>query len=64
MSRLGHSEGMIVVKIRRTGMDDVLIIEPKVLGSSRWFTETYSRKTLEELGLSRLLFRITILFGK
>ncbi len=33
-------------------MDDVLIIEPKVFGDHRgWFTETYSRKTLEELGL-------------
>lgn len=33
-------------------MDDVLIIEPKLFGDHRgWFTETYSRKTLEELGL-------------
>ena len=50
--KIGSLRGMIVVKIRRTGMDDVLIIEPKVFGDHRgWFTETYSRKTLEELGL-------------
>jgi dTDP-4-dehydrorhamnose reductase/dTDP-4-dehydrorhamnose 3,5-epimerase len=36
----------------KTGIEDVIIIEPKVFGDHRgWFTETYSKEKFRELGL-------------
>jgi len=40
------------MKIIKTEIEDVLIIEPKVFGDHRgWFAETYSKEKLRELGL-------------
>lgn len=40
------------MKIIDTKIPDVKIIEPKVFGDHRgWFTETYSKKKLKELGI-------------
>jgi len=40
------------MKITETKLEGVLILEPKVFGDSRgWFTETYSKKVLEEYGI-------------
>ena len=37
------------MEVIKTSLDGVLIIEPKVFGDNRgWFTETYSKKVLEE----------------
>ncbi len=38
--------------IEKTAIDDVLILEPRVFGDHRgWFSETYSKIKLEELGI-------------
>ena len=40
------------MNITRTEIDDVLILEPRVFGDHRgWFTETYSKTKLQELGI-------------
>ena len=40
------------MNIIKTGIDDVLIIEPRVFGDHRgWFTETYSKMRFKELGI-------------
>jgi dTDP-4-dehydrorhamnose reductase/dTDP-4-dehydrorhamnose 3,5-epimerase len=40
------------MNIIKTGIEDVLIIEPKVFGDHRgWFTETYSKEKFKELGI-------------
>ena len=40
------------MKIIKTEIEDVLIIEPKVFGDHRgWFTETYSKAKFQELGI-------------
>lgn len=40
------------MKIIKTELSDVLIIEPKVFGDNRgWFTETYSAVKLAEIGI-------------
>lgn len=40
------------MNIKKTEIDDVLIIEAKVFGDHRgWFTETYSRTKFQELGI-------------
>jgi dTDP-4-dehydrorhamnose reductase/dTDP-4-dehydrorhamnose 3,5-epimerase len=40
------------MKIIKTEIEDVLIIEPKVFGDHRgWFTETYSKEKFRELGV-------------
>ncbi|MBN2287437.1 MAG: dTDP-4-dehydrorhamnose 3,5-epimerase [Tissierellales bacterium] len=39
------------MKITKTKIEDVLILEPKVFGDDRgWFTETYSKIRFQELG--------------
>lgn len=41
------------MEIIKTELEGVLIIEPKVFGDNRgWFTETYSKKALEEAGVN------------
>ena len=41
------------MQIIKTELEGVLIIEPKVFGDNRgWFTETYSKKVLEEAGIN------------
>lgn len=41
------------MKIVKTDINDVLIIEPKVIGDHRgWFTETYSQKNLADHGIN------------
>ena len=41
------------MEVIKTSLDGVLIIEPKVFGDNRgWFTETYSKKVLEEAGVN------------
>lgn len=41
------------MKITKTKLDGVLIIEPNVFGDYRgWFMETWSTKNMEEIGLS------------
>ena len=43
------------MKIIKTGLDDVHILEPKVFGDHRgWFMETYSIQKFEELGIDIL----------
>jgi dTDP-4-dehydrorhamnose reductase/dTDP-4-dehydrorhamnose 3,5-epimerase len=40
------------MKIIKTEIDDVLILEPRVFGDHRgWFTETYSKTKFQELGI-------------
>jgi len=40
------------MKIIKTEVEDVLIIEPKVFGDHRgWFTETYSKEKFQKLGI-------------
>ena len=40
------------MKLIKTKIDGVLIVEPKVFGDHRgWFMETYSKKVFEELGI-------------
>lgn len=40
------------MKIIKTDIEDVLIIEPKVFGDHRgWFTETYSKERFREFGI-------------
>jgi len=40
------------MKIIKTEIEDVLIIEPKVFGDHRgWFTETYSKEKFQKLGI-------------
>ena len=40
------------MNIIRTELEGVLILEPKVFGDSRgWFTESWSKRTMEEAGL-------------
>ena len=40
------------MEIIKTELEGVLIVEPKVFGDNRgWFTETYSKKALEEAGI-------------
>jgi dTDP-4-dehydrorhamnose reductase/dTDP-4-dehydrorhamnose 3,5-epimerase len=45
-------ERIITMKIIKTEIAEVLIIEPKVFGDYRgWFTETYSKEKFKELGI-------------
>jgi dTDP-4-dehydrorhamnose reductase/dTDP-4-dehydrorhamnose 3,5-epimerase len=40
------------MKIIKTEIDDILILEPRVFGDHRgWFTETYSKTKFQELGI-------------
>src|SRR6056297_797921 len=40
------------MKIIKTEIDDILILEPRVFGDHRgWFTETYSKTKFRELGI-------------
>ena len=40
------------MNIIKTGLEGVLILEPKIFGDSRgWFTESWSKRTMEEEGL-------------
>lgn len=40
------------MNIKKTKIEDILILEPRVFGDNRgWFTETYSKAKFEELGI-------------
>lgn len=50
------------MKITKTKLDGVVIIEPDVFGDNRgFFMESWSKKKMEEAGLFMTLCRTTIL---
>lgn len=50
------------MEIKKTEIEGLVIIEPKVFGDNRgWFTETYSKKLLDEAHLAVLFLYRTII---
>jgi dTDP-4-dehydrorhamnose 3,5-epimerase len=46
------------MKITKTALDGVLIVEPQVFGDCRgWFTETYTKSKLEKLGITTVFIQ-------